>query len=57
VLLAALYTVLYALLNLEDYALLVGTGLLLVVTIVLMYITRHINHASVTDAVPASEKA
>ena len=45
VLLAALYIVLYSLLQLEDYALLMGTMLLLSVLMVLMYVTRnlHIN--------------
>ncbi len=41
VLLLGLYTLLYSLLQLEDYALLMGTGLLVVV-MVLMYVTRHI---------------
>ncbi len=41
VLLIGLYTLLYSLLQLEDYALLMGTGLLLAVVIVLMYVTRH----------------
>ncbi len=42
VLLSALYTVLYSLLQLEDYALLMGTMLLLFVLIVLMYVTRNL---------------
>ncbi len=42
VLLVGLYTLLYSLLQLEDYALLMGTGLLLAVVIVLMYVTRHL---------------
>ena len=42
VLLVGLYTILYSLLQLEDYALLMGTGLLLAVVIVLMYVTRHL---------------
>ena len=42
VLLAALYIVLYSLLQLEDYALLMGTMLLLLVLIVLMYVTRNL---------------
>ncbi len=41
VLLVGLYTLLYSLLQLEDYALLMGTGLLLAVVVVLMYVTRH----------------
>ena len=43
VLLAALYSVLYSLLQLEDYALLMGTMLLLSVLIVLMYVTRNLH--------------
>lgn len=46
IMLIALYAVLYALLNLEDYALLMGSGLLLVVMIVLMFITRNMNRPS-----------
>ncbi len=42
VLLTALYILLYSLLRLEDYALLMGTGLLLVVIMVLMYFTRNL---------------
>ncbi|HHD82292.1 MAG TPA: cell envelope integrity protein CreD [Campylobacterales bacterium] len=42
VMLTALYTILYSLLQLEDYALLMGTGLLLVVLFVLMWITRNL---------------
>lgn len=42
VLLSALYTVLYSLLQLEDYALLMGTMLLLSVLMVLMYVTRNL---------------
>ena len=42
VLLAVLYTVLYSLLQLEDYALLMGTMLLLLVLMVLMYVTRNL---------------
>lgn len=44
-LLVSLYSVLYALLQMEDYALLVGTALLLVALMVLMYVTRHIQAA------------
>ncbi|MFQ6372448.1 cell envelope integrity protein CreD [Shewanella sp. YIC-542] len=39
--LAGLYAVLYSILQLEDYALLMGTGLLLVIMLTLMYLTRH----------------
>ncbi len=42
VLLVALYAVLYSLLQLEDYALLMGTMLLLFVLMVLMYVTRNL---------------
>ena len=42
VLLAALYVVLYSLLRLEDYALLMGTALLIAVLAVLMYLTRNL---------------
>ncbi|MGI9303270.1 MAG: cell envelope integrity protein CreD [Gammaproteobacteria bacterium] len=41
-LLSALYILLYSLLQLEDYALLMGTLLLLVVVAVLMYVTRNL---------------
>jgi len=41
-LLLALYAILYSLLQMEDYALLMGTGLLLFVLLVLMWITRHL---------------
>lgn len=42
VLLVALYAILYSILQMEDYALLMGTGLLLVVLFVLMWITRNL---------------
>ncbi len=42
ILLTALYIVLYSLLRLEDYALLMGTMLLLLVLMVLMYVTRNL---------------
>ncbi len=42
VLLAGLYSVLYSMLNLEDYALLAGTALLLAILAVMMYLTRNI---------------
>ena len=41
-LLAGLYTILYILLSLEDYSLLAGTILLLIVLAVMMYLTRDI---------------
>ncbi|RLA57325.1 MAG: cell envelope integrity protein CreD [Epsilonproteobacteria bacterium] len=40
--LIALYAILYSLLQLEDYALLMGTSLLLVILFVLMWITRNL---------------
>lgn len=43
VLLTSLYIVLFSLLQLEDYALLMGTGLLILVVMVLMYVTRHLD--------------
>ena len=46
VLLAALYVVLYSLLQLEDYALLMGTCLLIAVLAVLMYLTRNLRPES-----------
>ena len=45
VLLSSLYIVLYSLLQLEDYALLMGTLLLLLVVMVLMFITRNLQWA------------
>ena len=45
-LLTALYVVLYSLLHLEDYALLMGTGLLVAVLAVLMYLTRNLRPES-----------
>ena len=42
VLLTALYSIMYSLLQLEDYALLMGTGLLLIILFVLMWITRNL---------------
>jgi inner membrane protein len=41
-LLVSLYSILYSLLQLEDYALLMGTGLLLAILFVLMWITRNL---------------
>ncbi len=41
-LLAGLYTILYSLLKLEDYALLAGTVLLLIILAVMMYLTRNV---------------
>lgn len=42
VLLTALYIILYSILQLEDYALLMGTALLLAVLLVLMWLTRNL---------------
>ncbi len=55
VLLIGLYMLLYSLLQLEDYALLLGTGLLLAVVIVLMYVTRHLRSGAVGALVNLSE--
>ena len=53
VLLSALYLVLYSLLQLEDYALLMGTMLLLSVLMVLMYVTRNLRvTAADKDTIP-----
>ncbi|MCG9757002.1 cell envelope integrity protein CreD [Shewanella insulae] len=41
IMLLALYSVLYSILKLEDYALLMGSGLLMMVLLILMYLTRH----------------
>jgi len=41
IMLLSLYAVLYSILQLENYALLMGTGLLLVVLLILMFVTRH----------------
>jgi len=49
VLLISLYAVLYSLLQLEDYALLVGTALLLVVVMVLMIVTRNLRQGGRID--------
>ena len=49
-LLSGLYTILYSLLKLEDYALLVGTVLLLVILAVVMYFTRHISPEPQADS-------
>lgn len=48
-LLAGLYALLYSLLKLEDYALLAGTVLLLVILAVLMVLTRNIGRESDSD--------
>ena len=47
-LLLGLYSLLYSLLKLEDYALMAGTGLLLFILAVLMYLTRNIGSAKPT---------
>ena len=46
-LLTALYSIMYSLLQLEDYALLMGTGLLLIILFVLMWITRNLKVSDV----------
>lgn len=55
VLLVSLYAVLYSLLQLEDYALLVGTGLLVVVVMVLMIVTRDIRSDGAIGSANRSE--
>ncbi|MCK5726133.1 MAG: cell envelope integrity protein CreD [Thiotrichaceae bacterium] len=45
IMLTALFSLLYSLLQLEDYALLAGTGLLLTMLAVLMYLTRNIGRS------------
>ncbi|MFT5112680.1 MAG: inner membrane protein [Parasphingorhabdus sp.] len=45
-LLSALYLILYSLLQLEDYALLMGTALMLVVLLVLMWFTQNLRVTS-----------
>lgn len=54
-LLSALYGVLYALLQTEDYAILLGTVLVVCVVCVLMYLTRHLNGGERTPAMEISE--
>ena len=41
--LAAVYSALYVILQLEDYSLLVGTALLVVALAAIMYVTRNVN--------------
>ena len=41
--LMALYVVLYAIVNAENYALLIGTALLVIMLGVVMFITRNLN--------------
>jgi inner membrane protein len=48
VLLIGLYSLLYSMLNLEDFALLAGTVMLLVVLAVMMYLTRNVGKAEVS---------
>ena len=48
--LAALYGVLFVLLQLEDFALLVGVGVLLVALAMLMWVTRRLTPAQQTAA-------
>lgn len=50
-LLSGLYSLLYALLKLEDYALLAGTVLLLGILAVLMYLTRNIGHSNSNELI------
>ncbi|MDR1367881.1 MAG: cell envelope integrity protein CreD, partial [Candidatus Accumulibacter sp.] len=46
VLLASLYAILYAILQIEEYALLVGTALLIVVVGILMFLTRNLSNGA-----------
>ena len=50
-LLFGLYTLLYSLLKLEDYALLAGTALLLFILAVMMYLTRNIGQSKETQLI------
>lgn len=52
VMLIGLYGVLYSILKLEDYALLMGTGLLVVIMLILMFITRR---AGFTESEPVPQ--
>jgi len=56
--LAALYSFLFVTLQLQDYALLLGSGVLLVVLFIVMYLTRKIDWFSVNRSVQShnSEK-
>jgi len=50
-LLIGLYGLLYTMLRLEDYALLAGSGMLLIVLAVMMYLTRNIGKANLIDEI------
>jgi len=50
IMLLALYAVLYSLLQLEDYALLMGTALLVFVVMVLMFVTRNIQRIPISQS-------
>ncbi|WP_417453725.1 cell envelope integrity protein CreD [Kiloniella sp.] len=50
-LLSALYGFLYSILQMEDYALTMGSGLLLIVLLAMMYMTRNLNKGSTLDPV------
>ncbi|WP_421783767.1 inner membrane CreD family protein [Kiloniella litopenaei] len=52
VLLSALYGFLYSILQMEDYALTMGSGLLLTVLLVMMYMTRNLNKISTNKTDP-----
>ena len=49
-LLTGLYSMLYSLLKLEDYALLAGTALLLIILAILMYLTRNIGENGLVES-------
>lgn len=53
VVLSALYGLLYVILNAEDYALLIGSGLLFAALAATMYVTRRINWYALTGVAPA----
>ncbi|MBE1237617.1 cell envelope integrity protein CreD [Phaeovibrio sulfidiphilus] len=56
-LLSALYVLLYALLQLEDYALAIGTAMVLVMVAILMYLTRHLSVSGKDQDSPAGPSA
>lgn len=56
-LLAGLYLLLYALLQLEDYALLVGTGLVVAMLATLMYVTRNMGGEKRQAAPPEGDSS
>lgn len=55
IMLIALYAILYSLLQLEDYALLLGTGLLVAVIMVLMLVTRNLQRENALVTAPGEK--